>query len=309
MDQERNFRTHYYEKVGFRAVEEKKSIEILLKDQPIKREKLIQFCLRYGVPAMYRIYIWKLILGILPLNQSIQDYVWQHRQEHVRELERAATLLVPESNAFSLEQKILGLKLIDEGCLPLNKTFLVTDSSDSKFVSIVQATSSFVSSDVDLFWISTKFYKHSQELFVSNLVQYQPDDIIQCLKKEDVKLYQHLSHHQLMKSLPIMEWLSTCYANVLPENALERIWDRVIGGSSAVLIYVAVSIFLILRRPLLALQSASHMVNYLSKIPEDCGDRIVNETLEFLHKYAVQFPVQSESPSSDSGRKVLKHCA
>lgn len=31
-DSQRNFRSVYYEKVGFRGVEEKKSLEILLKD-------------------------------------------------------------------------------------------------------------------------------------------------------------------------------------------------------------------------------------------------------------------------------------
>ena len=62
-EQERNFRTHYYEKVGFRAVEEKKSVEILLKEETINKEKLLQFCLRFGIPAMYRTYVWKLLLG------------------------------------------------------------------------------------------------------------------------------------------------------------------------------------------------------------------------------------------------------
>lgn len=34
-DPQRNFRSAYYEKVGFRGVEEKKSLEILLKDNPL----------------------------------------------------------------------------------------------------------------------------------------------------------------------------------------------------------------------------------------------------------------------------------
>lgn len=34
-DPQRNFRSAYYEKVGFRGVEEKKSLEILLKDSPL----------------------------------------------------------------------------------------------------------------------------------------------------------------------------------------------------------------------------------------------------------------------------------
>jgi hypothetical protein len=39
-------RSHYYEKVGFRGVEEKKSLDILLAEKPIEREKLQSFCLR-----------------------------------------------------------------------------------------------------------------------------------------------------------------------------------------------------------------------------------------------------------------------
>ena len=62
-DQERNFRSQYYDKVGFRSVEEKKSIESLLKDKTMKHEKLVQFCIRFGLPAMYRLYVWKILLG------------------------------------------------------------------------------------------------------------------------------------------------------------------------------------------------------------------------------------------------------
>lgn len=43
-DPQRNFRSTYYEKVGFRGVEEKKSLEILLKDNPLG-EKLFALCL------------------------------------------------------------------------------------------------------------------------------------------------------------------------------------------------------------------------------------------------------------------------
>ena len=71
IDQERNFRTQYYEKVGFRAVDEKKSVETLLKDTPIKKDKLQQFCLLFGIPAVYRNYVWKLLLGMLYYKVSI----------------------------------------------------------------------------------------------------------------------------------------------------------------------------------------------------------------------------------------------
>lgn len=63
MADERNFRTYYYEKFGISGIEEKKSLEILLKEKPLDLCKLRQFCLRFQVPAMYRIYMWKVILG------------------------------------------------------------------------------------------------------------------------------------------------------------------------------------------------------------------------------------------------------
>lgn len=42
-DSQRNFRSVYYEKVGFRGVEEKKSLEILLKDDPLGEPYLRNF--------------------------------------------------------------------------------------------------------------------------------------------------------------------------------------------------------------------------------------------------------------------------
>lgn len=60
---ERNFRSAYYEKVGFKSVEERKSLEILLKDKTLDIAKLRQFCLRFSVPVIYRKIVWKLLLG------------------------------------------------------------------------------------------------------------------------------------------------------------------------------------------------------------------------------------------------------
>ena len=61
---ERNFRSYYYEKVGFRGVEEKKSLEILMKDKPLDVIKLKQFSLRFPVPAIHRNRVWKVLLGV-----------------------------------------------------------------------------------------------------------------------------------------------------------------------------------------------------------------------------------------------------
>ena len=73
-DTGRNFNSYYYEKVGFRGVEEKKSLEILLKDQPLDVIKLKQFCLRFPVPAVHRIQVWKILLGTALLLLSARKF-------------------------------------------------------------------------------------------------------------------------------------------------------------------------------------------------------------------------------------------
>lgn len=63
-DKNRNFRSSYYDKVGFRGVEEKKSLEILINEKPMDRAKLSKFCMRFTLPSIYRELVWKVLLGI-----------------------------------------------------------------------------------------------------------------------------------------------------------------------------------------------------------------------------------------------------
>ena len=56
---DRNFRSLYYEKVGFRGVDERKTIEALLAEDPVSREKCAHFALKFSVPSDRRKELWK----------------------------------------------------------------------------------------------------------------------------------------------------------------------------------------------------------------------------------------------------------
>lgn len=71
MDSERNFRSLYYNKVGCKSVEEKKSLEILFKEVTLDKNKLSEFCARFTVPYMYKPYVWKVLFG-----KSIYVRLW-----------------------------------------------------------------------------------------------------------------------------------------------------------------------------------------------------------------------------------------
>lgn len=89
MIDERNFRSSYYEKVGFRSVEEKKSLEMLLRDRPYDKAKLKQFCLRFTVPTMYRTLVWKILFGIIPVYEENREFVMIQRTQEFHDLKRA----------------------------------------------------------------------------------------------------------------------------------------------------------------------------------------------------------------------------
>ena len=75
MEDGRNFRSIYYEKVGCRSVEEKKSLEILLKENPVFKAKLLQFLKLFSVSHKSKnhsnqfIYInWSFSFGFRPMT-------------------------------------------------------------------------------------------------------------------------------------------------------------------------------------------------------------------------------------------------
>ena len=75
--------------VGFRSVEEKKSLEILLKERPLDKTKLKQFCLRFTVPAMYRNFLWKVLLDVIPVYSESQGFIMAQRKAEFQDLQRA----------------------------------------------------------------------------------------------------------------------------------------------------------------------------------------------------------------------------
>ncbi|XP_041367841.1 TBC1 domain family member 7-like [Gigantopelta aegis] len=300
MTEERNFRTCYYEKFGFLGVEEKKSIEILLKEQPLDVEKLRIFCLRFPVPAMYRLYLWKILLGILPANQPSHDFVMKQRTQQFDDCHRGLMLMRRISKQTPLEEVLLKMHLLEKGILPFEDKDLQTDPSYRSFLAMAHGVCSIVDGDVDRYWITSRFYRQFWK-YRDTFLHLQAKTL-QCLKKEDSdqKLYNHLQQHNVISCLPLIDWFSCCFTGVLPDTSFERIWDKVIGGSCVFLAFVAVAIFLTFRRPLLSMHSSEEMLAYLKNIPDDCGDRLVSEAIDLWQKHGGHLvQTKSDSPNFD----------
>ena len=59
---QRNFRSQYYGKINL-GVDERKTLEVLLNEDPINLNKLKNFALQFSIPSFDRIVVWKYMLG------------------------------------------------------------------------------------------------------------------------------------------------------------------------------------------------------------------------------------------------------
>ncbi|XP_064603429.1 TBC1 domain family member 7-like [Liolophura sinensis] len=294
MADERNFRTYYYEKFGVRTVEEKRSIEILLKEQPLNIEKLFQFCWRFPVPSMYRVLVWKFLLGILPSNQSSQEFVWKQRKQQYEDLLHAVRVLGRVNSHTPLSEVFLKMYLVEEGALQFQEDIMLSKDNNKAFMAMAEAVSKIEDDPVSSYWITTRFFRHFDK-FKDSLLTL-PLKTEQYLQKEDShhKLYDHLHKYKVFSSIPVSAWFHCCFAGILPETSFEKIWDKVLGGSCMILVFVAVAIFMTFHRPLLSMTRTEDMVNYLRKISEDTGDILVNKAIDLWQKYGCH--LKSDSP-------------
>lgn len=77
---------------------------------------------------------------------------------------------------------------------------------------------------------------------------------------------------------------------------MERIWDKVVSGSSKILVFVAVSLLMDLRKPLLMEKSTQGVERFLCKpVPEDNFEWIVDKAMELWDKYGAT--VISDAPT------------
>ena len=63
MQEDKDFRSHYYERVGFRGVDERKMLDSLLREDPVSLNRCAAFALKCTVPSDRRRALWEAVLG------------------------------------------------------------------------------------------------------------------------------------------------------------------------------------------------------------------------------------------------------
>ncbi|KAG8186816.1 hypothetical protein JTE90_020494 [Oedothorax gibbosus] len=282
-DKSRNFRSSYYDKVGFRGVEEKKSLEILINEKPMDKGKLSKFCLRFTLPSIYREYVWQVLLGVIPVNAENHNSILQQRSEHYVELENSLKVMLKiKDDTPKLIIHTL-MFLLTEDVLEYD---IQKQLSTSKVQSLIVLASLFIelsSSEETAFWLFKNFILHQRKLNTKYKNVSQKEIVETILKKEEDVLFEHLCTTKCFDSIPLDLWFDRVFAEVLHESSIARICDKIIGGSCKILPYILSALLIVRRHLLLPLNDADKMVELLEKNPEDVSELAVNKALELYY--------------------------
>ncbi|XP_073532787.1 TBC1 domain family member 7 [Phyllobates terribilis] len=282
-DSQRNFRSVYYEKVGFRGVEEKKSLEILLKDDRWDIEKLCTFCQRFPLPSMYRILVWKVLLGILPPHQETHSAVRVYREEQFDDVHHALEVIRFIDESTPKAEVFLYMYQLESGRLSRSQKYTM-EPQDELFLAIVGTMEEMVDDDVDCYWLIKNFVHHLDSKFRDSQQQLQKG-FEHYLTLEDGRLVAHLKACSALEKLPYNLWFRKCFAGCLPPSSLQRVWDKLVSGSCKILLFVAVEILLTFKMKVMALNNADSINEFLEKIPDDNTDPIINKAIDLWHKH------------------------
>jgi len=138
-------------------------------------------------------------------------------------------------------------------------------------------------SECDLYWISKGFFQLflSFRPYLKTLAAYTDKVML----KEDEKLYKYLVDNDIWRNLPLEAWYENALLSLLPGIALQRVWDKLLGGSSIYMIFVMLCLLHKIRNSVFQLTTVQKLIECTKQLTESCFEMIVTEAIVLWQKY------------------------
>ena len=78
---------------------------------------------RFPLPGIYRVQVWQLLLGVMPVHSNNTEFVWRERQEQYRESERALTITRRITEHTNTNDRITLVWLLERNCLKVSTLY------------------------------------------------------------------------------------------------------------------------------------------------------------------------------------------
>eukprot|EP01134_Creolimax_fragrantissima_P000417 CFRG0417T1 len=296
-----NFRSGYLHSLGVQSVQVKDSLELILSQEIIDTTQFVKLVQQYGIPSIYRMLVWKLLLDLLPSYKVNWPFSERQRYEQFESMYRLVCVLnghqpgSPTSTSSLTPELLKGMCLLtcrNDGCLAV----LGSTVMELKHISCI--ASSFLEicdTNVDAYWLCFRFLTVNELLlpsterlvssgvYITRLTQHLNgvlasllNNLSTALSRADPQVHALLLELDVQYDQFASEWFRCRFAGLFPPFALERIWDRLIADrSNSMCVSIAVSILINLRSLLLSKRTHLDLLSILTKIPECSVDRIL----------------------------------
>ncbi|KAM7299410.1 TBC1 domain family member 7 [Ixodes scapularis] len=216
--------------------------------------------------------------GVLPTFEENASVFEKDQTDQYNALKRSLLVMRVVNDDTRPPEVVVLMYLLGEGQLHLDIEQQMQDEEAQHLLGIASAFFKMDLSEQDVYWMTRNFWRQLKKLSIDScLMSKQMEDT---LEKEDAELFQHLLRIKAFPVLPVDVWFRRCFAEVLDEDALVRVWDKVIGGSVKFLPQVGAVLLMSLRTSLLQLRGVGDVLELLSKVPKDASDVVVNKVLE-----------------------------
>ncbi|XP_058495016.1 TBC1 domain family member 7 isoform X2 [Solea solea] len=233
---------------------------------------------------MYRVHVWKVLLGILPPHSDSHALVGGYRKEQYQDILEALEVMRYVNSSTPSTHVYLHMFQLESQVLPRCSEITPPDEENEDFLSISRAMEEIVDNPVDCYWLIKCFISQFHLKF-GDSIPHLPKSLEHYLSLEEPRLLSHLKNTGALTQLPYNLWFKYCFAGCLPESSLQRVWDKVISGSCKILVFVALEILLSCKIMLLGINRPEGMVKFLCNIPRENTDAIVTKAIDLWHKY------------------------
>ncbi|XP_063220313.1 TBC1 domain family member 7 isoform X2 [Bacillus rossius redtenbacheri] len=218
------------------------------------------------------------MLWVVPVHLDSYDFVMQQRKQQYEDLKHGLGILGITFDESTKPNFFVVLWLLDSGKLKLDWRCQMEEERYKSLTHISNSVMNMFESDVDIYWLSRGIFQYVDKFRgdISKLVQFTKS----ILEKEDNELYSFLLHIDAFTVLPINNWMQSCFANVITESSVGKIWDKLAAGSCKILVFVAVVLLMTLRRRILKCNTVAEVLECVNRISDEVADVIVSKAIE-----------------------------
>jgi len=220
--------------------------------------------------------------GILPSYTDSHQWIWEQRQLQFNDATHALDVMGYTNASTQPSEKLLLVWLLENRSLYLEPE-QCKKPDNLKRLAIMDTVLKLFDREVDSYWLAKGFLLNSCK-FVESHSKFK--DLLKIkFEIEDATLYRFMTNLEAIDKLPLDQWFGQCFAGFIYEASLVRIWDKVVGGSAQIIIFLAIALLIHFRHSILQCKTSDEINRCIDKMTKETADIIVNEAIDLWQEH------------------------